>query len=92
MTAKNRKPDRTLQAALDEARKRREEEQATFDRAVKRAHEGGATMAEIVAGLGKSDTAVSDSLKRQGITPNAPVTLTPKQSLTQKAAYRRKHG
>lgn len=65
-----RKPDRELQAAMEEARKRREEAQATFDRKVKRAHGGGATIPDMARDLGKSDNAVSDSLKRLNLTPN----------------------
>lgn len=87
-----RKPDRELLAAMEEARKRREEAQATFDRKVKRAHEDGSTPVEIGREIGSTRDRVLTSLKRQGLTPNAPVMLTTKQSLLQKAAHRRKHG
>lgn len=65
-----RKPDRELQAATEEARKRREERQATFDRKVKRAHEAGSTPAEIVRELSSNHDAVQKSLARQNLVPN----------------------
>jgi hypothetical protein len=65
-----RKPDRTLQAAMAEAQKRKAEKVATFDAAVKRAHAAGTTDAEMAQEMGIGKSAIATSRKRQGLKHN----------------------
>lgn len=65
-----RKPDQTLQAAMEEARKRKAEKVATFDAAVKRAHDAGTTDSEMARELGVSTTTIRKTRKRLGLAHN----------------------
>ena len=69
----------TLTQALDQAKALRQQTRSALDAKVRRVHDGGSYPEEIGQALGVSAASVRKSLKRMGLTPNAPVRLTPRK-------------